>query len=113
MLDALDRGDDDADMIRETLDAILAAAPGSSIAKSEKKSDEKVFVMAEEHRASIHLALGTASMSLHEVVRIALGNVLRIELRDRTVMYVEYTAVVGFSVKPPRGAGGGDARTGF
>jgi hypothetical protein len=112
VLDALDHGDEDAAMTRETLEAILAIAPGSSLAKPDKKSDEKVFVIAEEHRASIHLALGTSSMSLIEIARIALGNVLRIELRDRTVMFVEYSAVQGFSVKPPRGAGP-DSRTGF
>lgn len=99
-------------MTRETLEAILAVAPGSSLAKPDKKSDEKAFVIEAEHRASIHLALGTASMSLTEIGRLVLGNVLRVEQRDRTVMFVEYSAVQGFAVKPPRGAGG-DARTGF
>lgn len=99
-------------MTRETLEAILAVAPGCSAAKSDKKSDEKTFAVADEHRASLHLALGASSMTLTEVVRIALGNVLRVELRDRTVMFVEYGSVQGFAVKPPRSTGEG-ARTGF
>lgn len=99
-------------MTRETLESVLALAPGSSLAKEGKKTDDKVYVIADEHRASIHLALGTSGMTLNEVARVVLGSVLRIELRDRTVMFVEYEAVHGFSVKPPRGTGG-DARTGF
>ena len=99
-------------MTRETLESVLAIAPGSSLAKEGKKTDDKVYVIAEEHRASIHLAMGTSSITLTEIARVILGTILRIELRDRTVMFVEYDAVQGFSVKPPRGAGG-DSRTGF
>ena len=98
-------------MTRETLESVLAVAPGSSLAKEGKKTDDKVYVIADEHRASIHLALGTATMTLSEIARIILGAILRIELRDRTVMFVEYEAVQGFSVKPPRVTG--DSRTGF
>ena len=98
-------------MTRETLESVLAVAPGSSLAKSDKKTDDKLYIIAEEHRASMHLAIGTSTVTLTEVARVILGTILRVELRDRTVMFVEYGAVQGFSVKPPRGTG--DSRTGF
>jgi hypothetical protein len=38
--------------------------------------------------------------------------VLRVEQKDRTVLYVEYAAVHGLSVRPPRTTGEAP-RTGF
>lgn len=118
-------------MTRDTLETILADAPGAKVeaaakadSKPEKTGDkksarppaateERTYVFGEEHRVSLYLSLGETGTALSEVVRIGLGPaVLRVEQKDRTVIYVEYTAVHGLSVRPPR-TGGESARTGF
>jgi hypothetical protein len=102
-------------MTRETLEAILSDAPGASAPKPDKKgdkSDERVYTIGEEHRASLYLSLGDAGTVVGEVVKITLGAVVKVEQKDRTIVYVEYASVQGFSVRPPRSAGQ-TPRTGF
>lgn len=111
-------------MTRDTLETILAEAPGATTPKAEKKADktsarppavgadERAFTFGEEHRVSLYLSLGDAGTVVNEVVRVALGAVLRIEQKDRTVLFVEYAAVQGLSVRPPRTVGEAP-RTGF
>ncbi len=126
-------------MTRDTLETILAEAPGAKAdapnAKGESKteaaksaekngdkksarppaassSEERAFTFAEEHRVSLYLSLGDSGTVVNEVVRVSLGAVLRIEQKDRTLLYVEYAAVQGMSVRPPRSTGEAP-RTGF
>jgi hypothetical protein len=117
-------------MTRDTLETILAEAPGAKTeaptAKGETKADkksarppaasgsseERVYTFAEEHRVSLYLSLGESGTAVNEVTRVTLGAVLRIEQKDRTVIFVDYSAVNGLSVKPPRTVGEA-ARTGF
>lgn len=125
-------------MTRDTLETILAEAPGakaesakaesakadSPATKAEKNgdkksarppaggSDERAYGFAEEHRVSLYLSLGDTGTIVSEVVRVSLGTVLRIEQKDRTVLFVDYAAVQGLSVRPPRTTGE-TARTGF
>jgi len=102
-------------MTRDTLETILADAPGASTPKPDKKadkSDDRTFTFTEEHRASLYLSLGDSGTVVNEVVRVTLGAVVKIEQKDRTVVYVEYASVQGMSVRPPRTAGE-SPRTGF
>jgi hypothetical protein len=122
-------------MTRDTLETILAEAPGASAAdaktdgpkaeKAEKNGDkksarppaagsgdERAYTFSEEHRVSLYLSLGDTGTVVSEVARVSLGAVLRIEQKDRTVMFVDYAAVQGLSVRPPRNTGE-TARTGF
>ncbi|MBX7196784.1 MAG: hypothetical protein K1X94_32335 [Sandaracinaceae bacterium] len=120
-------------MTRDTLETILAEAPGSKAetgkaeapAKAEKNGDkktsarppaaseERTFSFGEEHRVSLYLSLGDSGTVVSEVARVTLGPaVVRIEQKDRTVLFLEYAAVQGLSVRPPRAAGEAP-RTGF
>jgi len=110
-------------MTRDTLETILAEAPGAASPKPEKKgdkaskppagaADERTFAFDEEHRVSLYLSLGDSGTVVSEVVRLGLGTVLRVEQKDRTILFVEYAAVQALSVKPPRTVGE-SPRTGF
>jgi hypothetical protein len=118
-------------MTRDTLETILSEAPGSKAdnakaegtAKAEKNGDkksarppaateERTYVFGEEHRVSLYLSLGETGTVVSEVTRLTLGAVLRVEQKDRTVLFVEYAAVHGLSVRPPRSSGE-SAKTGF
>lgn len=115
-------------MTRETLETILAAAPGgkpeaASATKPEKGADKKsarpastdehAFTFSEDHRVSLYLALGQSGTVVSEIVRLVLGPLfLAAEQKDRTRHFVEYDAVRGLSVRPPR-SDGESTRTGF
>ncbi|GAB4210461.1 MAG: hypothetical protein OHK0013_31100 [Sandaracinaceae bacterium] len=102
-------------MTRETLEAILSDAPGATTSKPDKKADkseERVYAFGEEHRVSLYLSMGDAGTVLSEVVKLTLGAVVKVEQKDRTVVYVEYPSVQGLAVRPPRNAGE-SPRTGF
>jgi hypothetical protein len=60
----------------------------------------------------LYLSLGETGTVVSEVTRLTLGTVLRVEQKDRTVLYVEYATVHGLSVRPPRTTGEAP-RTGF
>jgi hypothetical protein len=117
------------EMTRETLELILAEAPGCRVAeavkveaapaKTDKKAsvraaaaDERTYAFQDEHRVSLYLSLGESGTVVSEVSRVTLGAVLRVEQKDRTLLFVEYPAVHGLSVRPPRSAGEAP-RTGF
>lgn len=74
--------------------------------------EERAYGFGEEHRVSLYLSLGDSGTVVNEVVRVSLGAVLRIEQKDRTVLFVDYAAVQGLSVRPPRSTGEAP-RTGF
>lgn len=115
-------------MQRETFEAILSEAPGVTVSRGdasrgdasrgEKRtaarpaSEERLYLVADEHRATLYLAWGDFGTAFQDVVRIGCGHVLRVEQRDRTVAFVEYEAVRAFAVRPPR-APGEAPRTGF
>lgn len=114
-------------MTRDTLETILADAPGAKAdappAKAEKNGDkkasarppggdERAYTFSEEHRVSLYLSLGDSGTVVTEVTRLVLGGVLRVEQKDRTVLFVEYAAVQGLSARPPRAAGE-TPKTGF
>lgn len=119
-------------MTRDTLETILAEAPGckaengktegstkvekngdkKSSARPPAASEERTHTFGEEHRVSLYLSLGETGTVVSEIARLTLGAVLRVEQKDRTVLFVEYAAVHGLSVRPPRTAGEAP-RTGF
>jgi hypothetical protein len=119
-------------MTRDTLETILSEAPGSKVenaktegatAKAEKNGDkksarppaaseERTYGFGEEHRVSLYLSLGETGTVVSEVTRVTLGTVLRVEQKDRTVLFVEYGAVHGLSIRPPRNTGEA-TKTGF
>jgi hypothetical protein len=118
-------------MTRDTLETILSEAPGCKLeggkaeasAKPEKNGDkksarppaaseERSYAFGEEHRVSLYLSLGESGTVVNEVARATLGTILRVEQKDRTVLFVEYAAVQGLSVRPPRNAGEA-SKTGF
>lgn len=102
-------------MTRDILESILSDAPGVTSPKPDKKSeksDERVYTFGEEHRASLYLSLGDTGTVVSEIVKMTLGAVVRIDQKDRTVLFVEYGAVQGLSVRPPRNVGEAP-KTGF
>ncbi len=90
-------------MDRTHLAQILDSAPGV------QKADGG-YVLADEHRASIYLGRGQATI-IADVVRLALHEAhIEAEAKDRTLYYVSYEPVMGVAIRRPRQDG---PRTGF